>query len=90
MGKVIRDFSKLSKILQEEVYELFQEGELERTVFPFKGTLQEGVIFQYEEDTFLIPKSTIISGRTGSSDDLEDEDDEDVDTEELTEDLDEE
>lgn len=76
MNRVIRNYSRLNSSLREEVYTGYSEGELERTVFPYKGKITDGVICQYEDTIYLIPISTIVAGRSGSSDDLDDDDDE--------------
>ena len=52
----------------------YSDGELERTSFPYKGNVVDGIIYDSEEVVYLIPISTIIAGRSGSSDDLDDDD----------------
>ena len=89
MNRVIKNYSKLNSSLQDEVYMGYSEGELERTAFPYKGKITDGVICQYEDVIYLIPISTIIARRSGSSDDIDDDDDEshpiDVEVEEDSE-----
>lgn len=75
MNRVIKDYSKLPADLQEEVYVEYSERGLERTSFPYKGNITDGVIFKGDDVIYLIPISTIIAGRSGSSDDLDDDDD---------------
>lgn len=77
MKKVIKTFEKFKESYQDEIYALYQNGELERASFPFKGEIADGVIFEDEEATYLIPVSTIKASHMSSSDD--DEDDRDVD-----------
>ncbi len=74
MNRVIKNYSKLQSSLRDEVYMGYAEGELERTSFPYKGKITDGVICQYEDIIYLIPISTIVAGRSGSSDDIDDED----------------
>jgi len=73
MNRVIKNYSKLHSSLRDEVYIGYSEGELERTAFLYKGKIADGVICQYEDIIYLIPISTIVAGRSGSSDDLDDD-----------------
>lgn len=79
MNRVIKDFAKFDDSTQEDIYAAYLEGELERTSFPFKGEISEGVIYKTEETHYLIPRASIIAGRAGSAEDLEDDDDIDDD-----------
>lgn len=79
MNRVIKDFAKFDESTQDEIYAAYSEGELERTSFPFKGEISEGVIYKADETHYLIPRSSIIAGRAGSSEDLDDDDDVDDD-----------
>lgn len=74
MSRVIRAFSKLKSSIRDEVYMGYIEGEVERTSFPYKGKIVDGIIYQYEDVVYLVPISTIVAGRSGTSDDLDDED----------------
>ncbi len=84
MNRVIRSFTKFSNQLQDEIYELYYEGELERTSFPYKGIIVDGVIYKTTEEMFLVPISTITSSRSSAyfenEDEVDDRDSEDVDT----------
>lgn len=88
MSKIIKDFAKFDDSMQEEIYAAFSEGSLERATFPFRGEITDGVIFQMDDFTYLIPTTTIKSSKMASSDDLDDSDDdndgdiEDVDIDE--------
>lgn len=89
MSKVIRAFEKLNKHLQMDLYSAYSEGELERTVFPYKGDLTEGVIYKEEEDTYLVPISSIVAMMSDLADDDDDDDDgssDDVEVDELDDD----
>lgn len=55
MAKVIRLFTQLSKKIQGELKEQYFNEELPLTTFPYKGKLEEGVIFSTEKDTYLVP-----------------------------------
>ena len=79
MNRVIKDFAKFDDSTQEDIYAAYSDGELERTSFPFKGEISEGVIYKKDETHYLIPRSSIIAGKAGSSEDLDDDDDDDVD-----------
>tara|TARA_R110002072_G_scaffold226960_3_gene383858 strand:+ start:157 stop:426 length:270 start_codon:yes stop_codon:yes gene_type:complete len=74
MNRVIKNYLKLNSMLRDEVYIGYLEGELERTAFPYKGKITDGIIYQYEDIIYLIPISTIVAGRSGSSDDSDDDD----------------
>ena len=75
MNRVIKEYAKLRSSLRDEVYMGYSEGDLERTSFPHKGKMVDGVICQYEDVLYLIPIFSIIAGRAGSSDDIDDDDD---------------
>lgn len=77
MKRVIKSFLKFPEGYQEEIYALYQEGELNKATFPFNGSIEEGVIYVDEEVTYLIPISTIKASKMSSMDD--DEDDSGVD-----------
>ena len=78
MSKVIKDFAKFNDNMQEDIYALFSEGSLERATFPFKGEITDGVIYQFDEFTYLIPTNSIKSSKMASADD-DDDDDRDMD-----------
>lgn len=80
MGKVIRAFDKLNKQVQYDLYDAFYEGELERTVFPYKGAIQDGVIYTVDGDTFLVPISTIVAMMSGLAEDDDDDSSSDSDS----------
>lgn len=79
MSKVIRSFVKFDSSDKDTIFNDYSEGELERTSFPYQGKLVDGIIFIKEESTYLVPISTIVSGKAGSSKDLDDEDEEESD-----------
>ncbi|PWL31458.1 MAG: hypothetical protein DCO96_04465 [Fluviicola sp. XM-24bin1] len=79
MKKVIKAFKKLSKSDQSELYMDYSEGELERTVFPYNGDLEEGVIYKTEECIYLVPISSIIEVKSSVGEDLEEDEDASVD-----------
>lgn len=79
MSKVIKDFAKFNDNMQEDIYALFSEGSLERATFPFKGEITDGVIYQMDEFTYLIPTNSIKSSKMATSDDEDDDDDRDMD-----------
>lgn len=84
MNRVIKGFGKFSEAMQEEIYALFQEGELERAKFPFQGEISDGVIFVDDDTTYLIPVSTIKASRFSSAadddkDDVDDPEEDDLD-----------
>ncbi len=74
MNRIINSYTKLHPSLRDVIYSGYSDGELERTSFPYKGNIVDGLIYDSEEVVYLIPISTIIAGRTGSSDDLDDDD----------------
>ncbi len=76
MKKIIKAFKKLSKDVQNDLYIDYSDGELERTVFPYNGGLEEGVIYSTNECIFLVPISSIIEVKSSVSDNLEDDDSE--------------
>ena len=78
MNRIIKDYSKLHLSLRDEVFMGYSEGDLERTSFPYKGKITEGLICQYEDVIYLIPISTIVAGRSGSSADLDDDEESEV------------
>ncbi len=79
MSKVIKDFAKFNDNMQEDIYALFSEGSLERATFPFKGEITDGVIYQMDEFTYLIPTNSIKSSKMASSDDDDSDEDGDID-----------
>lgn len=83
MSKVIKDFAKFNDNMQEEIYALFSEGSLERASFPFKGEITDGVIYQLDEFTYLIPTNSIKSSKMASSDDDDNDDDDDGDIDDV-------
>ncbi|MFT6501470.1 MAG: hypothetical protein ACJASQ_001582 [Crocinitomicaceae bacterium] len=74
MSRIIKSYTKLHPSLRDEVYRGYSDGNLERTSFPYKGKVVDGLIYTSEDVVYLVPISTIIAGRAGSSDDLDDED----------------
>jgi len=74
MKKVIKPFKNLTKSDQTELYMNYSEGQLERTVFPFNGGLEEGVIFKTEVCLYLVPISSIIHMKSPQTKDLEEYD----------------
>jgi len=71
MKKVIKPFKNLTKSDQTELYMNYSEGQLERTVFPFNGGLEEGVIFKTEVCVYLVPISSIIDRKSARAKDFE-------------------
>ncbi|TNE52791.1 MAG: hypothetical protein EP338_14230 [Bacteroidetes bacterium] len=59
MNRVIRDFSRLSKDQQSILLEGYAEGGLERTSFPYKGSLCDGLILKEDEVIYLVPIRSI-------------------------------
>jgi len=59
----------LQPSLRDEVYRGYSEGDLERSTFPFRGDIVNGLIYDSKEVVYLIPVSTIVAGRSGSFDD---------------------
>ena len=43
-----KSFQDFNNIQQVNIYNLFENGELERVKFPFKNSISEGVIFIHE------------------------------------------
>lgn len=78
MNRVIKAFEKFNESLQEEIYALYHDGELERATFPFKGEIADGVIFSDDENMYLIPISSIKASKFSSAGD--DDDDDDIDS----------
>ncbi len=74
MKKVIKAFKKLSKGDQNELYSDYSAGELERTMFPYNGNLEQGVLFKTEECIYLVPISSIVEMKSSVGDEEEDED----------------
>lgn len=77
MNRVIKSFGKFNENDQEEIYGLYQEGELERAKFPFQGEIADGVIYVDGDMTYLIPVSTIKASKFASASDDEDDDKDD-------------
>jgi hypothetical protein len=61
------------------VYEEYSNSNLEKAMFPFQGSIHEGIIFNHGEDTFLIPISSIVEVYGKRSEDLDDDDDDNDD-----------
>ena len=59
MKKTIQSFQDFNNIQQVNIYNLFENGELERVKFPFKNSISEGVIFINEGIMYLIPLQSI-------------------------------
>lgn len=64
MKKIIKSFKNLKKDLQEDLYRCYSEGELERAVFPYNGTLEQGVLYTDNEVVYLVPISSIIASKS--------------------------
>ena len=79
MKKVIKAFKKLSKSDQSKLYLGYSYGELERTVFPYNGDLEEGVIYKTEECIYLVSISSIIEVKSSVGEDLEEDEETSVD-----------
>lgn len=78
MKKVIKRFSKFSAEQQEMIYDLYADGNLERTSFPYQGEISLGVIYEGEDDElYLIPVSSITADKLSSSQDEDEEDNND-------------
>ena len=73
MSRIIKNYSRFNSDLRDEIYAGYSEGDLERITFPYKGSFVDGVIYNCDEVIYLIPVSTIVMGRSGSSDDLDDD-----------------
>ena len=71
MKKIIKAFKNLSKSTQNELYLEFSEGALERTIFPYNGDLEEGVIYKTEEFVYLVPISSIFEVKSSVGKQLE-------------------
>jgi hypothetical protein len=74
MSRIIKSYTKLHSSLRDKVYSRYSDGYFGRTSFPYKGKIVDGLIYESEDIVYLIPISTIIAGRSGSSDDLDDDD----------------
>ena len=87
MKKIIKGFGKFQENRQEEIYELYKQGDLKKATFPFQGSIAEGVIFEGEdageEVLYLIPVSTIKASKFSTADDDDDDDDDDPDPDDL-------
>ncbi len=59
MKRTIQSFQDFNNIQQANIYNLFENGELERVKFPFKNSISEGVIFIQEDIMYLIPLQSI-------------------------------
>ncbi len=73
MTRAIEKYSKLHSSIREQVYRDYKCGEIERNTFPYKGSIVDGIIYQYEDVIYLTPIATIVSGRYGSLYDIDDE-----------------
>jgi len=71
MNRVIKDYSKLNPEHRDEVYIMYSEGDIERTSFPFKGEIVDGVIYQEKDIVYLVPISSIIAWRSIQTSNLE-------------------
>ncbi len=71
MKKVIKAFKKLNTRVQNELYLDYSEGELERTVFPYNGDLEEGVLFKTDDCIYLVPISSILEMKSSYKEKLE-------------------
>lgn len=71
MRKMIKSFKTLSKVIQRDLYNMYAESGLERTVFPYKGALEEGVIYKSGDFMYLVPITSIaeIKSKSGQKDD---------------------
>ena len=89
MKKVIKAFKKLSKDIQTDLYSDYSDGELERTSFPYSGSIEEGVIYNTDECIYLVPISSIIEVKASASEDLEEDNNEttEIDEEEISDDI---
>jgi hypothetical protein len=83
MAKVIRSFLKFDSDVRDEIYTSYSDGVLERASFPYKGEIADGIIYTTDGYDYLIPISTIITGKSGSARDLEDSDSDDDEDDEL-------
>ena len=73
MKKIIKAFKKLSKSDQSELYRHYIEGELERSVFPYNGDLEDGVIYKTKECVYLVPIFSIIEVKSSVDEYLEED-----------------
>jgi len=74
MNRIIKSFTKFHPSLRDEIYRGYSDGDLERTSFPYKENIEDGLIYYSEDVVYLIPISTIVAERSGSSYDLDDDD----------------
>lgn len=88
MKRVIKSFEKFNEVYREEIYSQYEDGELARTIFPFKGEMADGVIFtDTDEDcAYLIPVSSIKASKLSAA--MDDDDDDDTDNEDVDMDTD--
>lgn len=80
MKRVIKGLESFKKHQMEEIIQLYIDGELERSVFPYKGDFTEGVLFKEDEVIYLIPIDSIKKGLL-AIEDIDKEDDLDFDFE---------
>lgn len=71
MKRVIKDYSKFSVAIQEDIYAMYSNNELERISFLYKNAMVDGVIYAMSEQLNLIPLSSIYTAYTASIDRLE-------------------
>ncbi|MBL6874877.1 MAG: hypothetical protein ISR02_05310 [Flavobacteriales bacterium] len=71
MKRVVKDYSKFSVTIQEDIYAMYSNNELERTSFLYKNAMVDGVIYAMSAQLNLIPLSSIY---TASIDRLENND----------------
>ncbi|MBC8226839.1 MAG: hypothetical protein H8E74_06830 [Gammaproteobacteria bacterium] len=71
MKRVVKDYSKFSVTIQEDIYAMYSNNELERASFLYKNAMVDGVIYAMSEQLNLIPLSSIY---TASIDRLENND----------------
>ena len=81
MAKLIRAFNRLSDSVQERLYDHFSSGGLEKALFPFQGSLKEGVIFSEGDHTYLVPLDSILKVHARRMDDLDDDESDSDDNE---------
>lgn len=74
MSRIIKSYSRFNSNLRDEIYTGYSESDLERTTFPYKGNIVDGVIYHCDDMIYLIPISSIVAGRSGSSDDIDHDD----------------
>ena len=87
MTKVIKRFSKFTAEMQDLIYDLYSSGGLERTSFPYQNEISQGVIYEEDDQLFLIPVSSITEYRSGSSA-ADDDDDDDDNTDDVIDEVD--